>query len=249
MKTTYSDGEIVERGGYRFRVNYPNDEDHEAPWNDGDGQGIVIEPNRYTQAKKPGWRVLHSGDRWDKWYFDWQGTIAKAKLEGWGLGPEGIAALAWKLKRDPTPGEINEEAVEQNFQWMRGFLRDDWWYCAIIITHLPDPDDDTVPRDYHPDHACWGFDTSSPEYIAEETDSMIDNYIGELDTMAAQERREEEAAALERERLDDEAREAVVLLWKEITNWRFGQNAPTTANMLAALEYLAGRVGTPYPPQ
>lgn len=184
--------DVVERGGYRFRVDFEPDYDHAPPWEDGDGQGIVREL-RYGETKRPGDRILHhSSDRRIKFAFDWQATIAKAKKEQWGLSDEAKATLERRLGRPPTTGEVVAQSVEQNFQWMRGFLRDEWEYVGIVITYIADGESDEQEPDYG--HAVWGFDTDSDDYLQSEAESMIEAYVRELDKEKAENEAAEERA-------------------------------------------------------
>src|SRR5205085_1713235 len=95
-------------------------------------------------------------------YFDWKGTIAKAKAEGWGLSDEEKAKMEARLGRPPTTKEITEATVEQNFEWMRRWCVGDWEYVGVIVTRLPDGEHDSVEPDYS--HSLWGIDSDSEEY-------------------------------------------------------------------------------------
>src|ERR1019366_6268021 len=113
MGHTYDDGEVVEKDGLRFRIDIKPDEDTGAPWDEGDGNGIVSEWT--NRAKKPGELILSSACRGSKHYYDWAGTIVKARNEGWGLSDVERMKLSTGLGRDPTPGEITVLAVQRDF--------------------------------------------------------------------------------------------------------------------------------------
>ncbi len=141
-------------GDRQYRVRYLYDNDHEAPWDDGEGRGIVTDwVSADRSNKKPGWRVLHV-DRSSVRYFDWAGTIAKAKAEGWGLGEKELAELTAKLGRAPTKGEIAEGAAQQEFDFFRAYCRDEWYYVGIEVTAIIDGEPDEDLQD-----TCWGFET------------------------------------------------------------------------------------------
>ncbi len=245
----YYDGDIVERGGHRFRINYPQDTDHEAPWEDGDGRGIVSDIT--SRDKRPGERVLFKDHHHNKRYFDWAGTIAKAKEEGWGLGEKKLAALEAKLGKPPTRGQIIETAVQSEFDHFRTWLNDDWYYVGIVVTLLSQDGEgrysDTeeyTPNDYG--HAVWGFESNDPDLYME-TDSMIDAYVEELAKAKIKEDAERERAAQEEERHDMANHEAVVtlrnaILWSHFTD-------EFKLDLQLALAYLAESAGTDYPPK
>lgn len=185
--------DIITRDKLRFRIRFEPDEDHEPPWEDGDGQGIVSQWT--TRNKLPGERVLHT-DRSAKRYFDWKGTVAKAKLEGWGLCDEEKAKLGVKLGRAPTAKEITEAAVEANFEWMRRWCNDDWHYVGIVIERLSNvgaEDDEGTVVD-----SCWGFEDSDP-HLQNEAESML-NYVAE------QVQKEEDERSIKSDDLWDEVR-------------------------------------------
>jgi hypothetical protein len=241
---TYYDGDIVERDGFRFRVNFPADTDHEAPWDDGDGRGIVSDWT--SRDKHPGEVTLFTDRHGSKRYFDWSGTIAKAKLEGWGLGDEKHAALEAKLGQPPTRGQIIEASVRSEFDNFRKWLNDEWQYVGIVITHIPAGDDEeSAPNDYT--HAVWGFDDSDDSYLSDEVDGMIDSFVVELTEAKAKEEAAAAQAAQEEERRDMANHEAVValrnaILWSHFTD-------EFKLDLQLALSTLAESAGTDYPPK
>lgn len=123
-------GDTVEVDGFHFTVRYLNDDSSRTSWSDGDGYGSISDPT--SREKTPGERVIYS-DRWGKRYYDWQGTIAKAKSEGWGLGEEELAKLTAKLGRTPTKGEITEQSVANDFEYHRAWLNDEWRFVTIHV--------------------------------------------------------------------------------------------------------------------
>lgn len=186
--------EVIERDGYRFRVDLEYDPEHGKPWEDGDGNGIVIEPGRYY-SKKPGHMLLYHGDRQDKWYFDWQGTVKKAREERWGMGTEGLVALAAKLGHTPTKGEVAVVGAQAEYDRFRAWLREDWWHCGVIVTLLTDDPDEDTSIDTHYRHALWGvedgyykpkYGTDYGEYKAEVIEELVSGYIKELNRERAE---------------------------------------------------------------
>lgn len=148
--------------GFTIRVDWFYDSDTEAPWEHEDGHGEVSDWKPYYRgesSKAPGERVLHA-DRGSARFYDWQGAIAKAKSENWGLSEEDTAALAAKLGRQPTKGDIAAEAVRRDFEYLRRWCNDDWFWCGYVVTveGLPELDD----------RSLWGIDSDSIKYFTDD---------------------------------------------------------------------------------
>lgn len=172
MKTRYDDGDTLERNGVLLRVNIEHDDSHGTPWDECDGHGPVSDWT--TRDKRAGERVLCS-DRGLRRYYDAREANAIAKRDGWGLCDEARAALARKLGREPTPGEIRAESVERDFDYLRRYCAGHWSYVGVIVTACGMADDETdeaAPTDY----ACalWGIESDARDYIAETVDDLAD---------------------------------------------------------------------------
>lgn len=144
------DGDVIERAGLRFRVNFEQDCDYGAPWDECDGHGPVREgrTSSYGHASKaPGERVLGT-TRWATWFYDVAAATELAKRDGWGLSPQDVADLGKRLGHEPTAGEIRAEAVRQDFEYLRGYLRDDWGYVVVRVVMVNDDDEETGEPDY-----------------------------------------------------------------------------------------------------
>jgi hypothetical protein len=164
----------IELKGLTFRVAIePDDGALGAPWDEHDGHG----PVRHTRAafKQPGERILHS-DRDGQWLYDWAGAMRKAEKDGWGLSPDDTAALAQKLGRAPTPGEIRAEAVQRDFDFCRRYASGDWDWCGVVVTLL---DADGEPT--HERESLWGIESDEYSYheeVARELAEEIASRIG-----------------------------------------------------------------------
>lgn len=134
------DGDTFEHDGRTFRVRFEHDSDHEAPWDDGDGRGIVSEWT--TRDKCPGERVLHQDGR-SKRYFDFAGAVAKAREEGWNTAPYGKG----------TKGERAARAAEAEFEFLRLWCADQWEYVGVTVEQLGR--DGAVIRE----DSLWGVET------------------------------------------------------------------------------------------
>jgi hypothetical protein len=198
------DGSIIEKGGHRFRVNIERDDDADPPWKREDGHGPVSEWTR--RDKRPGEWVL-SSDRGSKRYYDAHEANEIAKRDSWGLGDDDKAELLRRLRRqrvtvpsgtartarvilEPlaqpwsplTRGEIRAESVRKDFEFLRRWCNDQWWYVGVVVTHLPDPEDDDEPIDYG--HALWGIESDSDDYIEEVAHQHIDDILSDIAKVA-----------------------------------------------------------------
>lgn len=142
-----------------FRSEY--DPDHGAPWDEECGHGPVSDWT--SRAKRSGELVLCS-DRSSYRFYDFAEAMQIAKRDGWGLSPEGLAALASRLGRTPTVGEIREAAVRADFDHLSGWANDRWHYVGVILT-LSDPDGREVDQT-----SLWGVEDCGDYYqtVAEE---------------------------------------------------------------------------------
>ena len=109
--------------GLTFEVTDEPDCGYSAPWENSDGHGVVSDWE--TRRKYPSERIL-SKDRGNCLYYDVQESIEKAKKEGWqpchtnpaGLSKRQIAALA----------------VEEDFQRLKDWCDEKWWYTFIKVS-------------------------------------------------------------------------------------------------------------------
>lgn len=126
------DGDTFEHKGREFKVTFPREDSQDTPWDWSDGHGVVSEWT--TRDKSPGERVLIA-DRHSKRYYDIAETTKIAKRDGWGLGTKELAALAQAVGRMPTHKEIIAQAVERDFEYLRGWCNDDWTYVTVAVEH------------------------------------------------------------------------------------------------------------------
>ena len=140
------EGETLDLGdGLTARVTLSPDENMGPPWKEEDGHGPVTE-RRNREEKRAGERILR-GDRWGVLCYDWQGAMQQARRDGWGLADEEKARLAAKLGREPTPGEVRAQSVEQDFKHLYGWANDEWQYVVICVK-LVGPDGEEIETDY-----------------------------------------------------------------------------------------------------
>ncbi len=155
--------EEFEHKGKRFIARFYHDSSMGAPWKEHDGHGDVSEYKSRDQ-KRPGERPIGDSDHGRQRFYDWQGAIAKAKREGWGFLPgkletrqfnattweakcPGFVALGGNVneainnlyaahKASMTPGQYAAGAVQKDFDYLDGWLNDDWNWCGISVSPM-----------------------------------------------------------------------------------------------------------------
>lgn len=160
------DGDTFEHLGLTFRVHLPYDDASDPPWERSDGHGPVRQVFTSHSShvdKRPGERPMHS-NRHATWLYDWQEASRLARVDGWGLGPKDSAELERRLGRPAKPGEIRQEAVRKDFEFLSGWLGDQWSYIGVCV-ELLDDDGEAVTDKYAA--AIWGVESCAEEYIAE----------------------------------------------------------------------------------
>jgi hypothetical protein len=157
-------GEFFTHHGREFKWEIVDDDNNDPPWERSDGHGVVSEWT--TRAKRAGERVLitdYSSYRHYYYssyrYYDVVESTkrAKRKRDGWGLGDEAKAKLAKELCREPTKGEIIARAVENDYEFLRGWCNDEWRYVGVVVMDLESGDEDSL----------WGIESSSDDYLVE----------------------------------------------------------------------------------
>lgn len=172
--------------GYTIRVKVYHDDDMGEPWKEHDGHGIVSDWT--TRDKAPGELVLNSDGR-SKRYYDFAATMKKARSEGWGLTDKDKAALAKKLKRPATAKEVPAEAVQRDYEHLRGWCNDEWHWEGYV-TEIDRPDGTRLEVDHD---SCWGFDDS--DYMVSEAQGNAESAIDRDIEARAKEQSESELMA------------------------------------------------------
>jgi len=155
---------IIERSGYRFSVEHEPDYDHIAPWEDYDGHGLIS--NWTTRDKAPGERVLVTDGRLCR-YYDFAGTLALAQKDEWGC--------PHSAKHTTHRQEI-ACAVEADFEYLRRWCHDEWWYVGVVVTLLDDDDNLTNERE-----SLWGIESDADNYLDEVADELADQIVSRLE--------------------------------------------------------------------
>jgi hypothetical protein len=172
-----ADFKLALAGGLTAHIRTERDDDHEAPWEDGDGRGIVS--NWTTRDKRPGERVLSSDGR-SKRFYDYAATIEIAKRDGWDAPPY----------KTGTKDQQAARAVEADFEFCRSWCADEWEYIGVIVT-LTDGTGRKVGKD-----SIWGIESCENPghgfYWHEQAAEMV-NALAEAHAAESAERAEWEA--------------------------------------------------------
>jgi len=144
--------------GVTVRIEYHYDSDSGEPWKESDGHG----PVRYVRCsygrpdKRPGERVMHS-DRHGCWLYDWQAACKTARADGWNVPPY------------DAPNRI-ERAVRADFDYLSGYLSQDWHYVGLVVTLLDDDGNELVSD------SLWGLESLN-DYHEGEAQRMADELL------------------------------------------------------------------------
>lgn len=175
----YETKDRIQIGERTFEVRIYDDDDSQRPWERSDGHGPVREI-RSRDEKRPGERIMTSGERHAYvWAYDWQGAMQLAKRDGWGLGDKARAELARKLGRQPTPGEVRAESVRRDFEFLNGWVCDEWRYVGVVVMPI-DPETDEPDDSDEFTYALWGV-KSCGDYWREVARELADEACSELD--------------------------------------------------------------------
>ena len=148
--------------GLEFAAYVESDPDTEAPWDAHDGHGPVriVFGTLHDCGKRAGERVLHSY-RGTIWLYDWQEAARLARRGGWNAEPY------------DAPRRI-ERAVRADFERLRGYLNDSWWWAGVCVTRA------NAAPSTHYDHALWGIESDSPDYHREVAYELAEQIIAEM---------------------------------------------------------------------
>lgn len=148
-------GDAFQVDGLSFSVQFHEDTDAGYPWTDDCGCGLVRKSsNPHTESrsdKKPGERPLNSPDRNQyQFYYDWQEAVRIAKADGWNTEPFDAPNRALR-------------AVQQNFDYCRAYLANDWRYVGVIVERL---DADGNPTDTPGESdSLWNVETFNDYHV------------------------------------------------------------------------------------
>lgn len=131
--------ETLEHDGLVFSVQTAPDYCIRAPWKEFDCHGQVRETKACQQRpgcdKSPGEVAVYSS-RGRVFLYDFQGTIKRARAEGWGLNPADIEKLTKRFGRPPSKREVVAESVLQDMERMRGWCEGRWGFVVLSVELL-----------------------------------------------------------------------------------------------------------------
>jgi hypothetical protein len=153
------DGETsaLERDGFTLKATIYRDDDTTPPWKRHDGHGPVSDW-RPCDSKRAGELVLSQDGRSCRFY-DFAGAVEIAKRDEWGGGspPEGA-----------TKGQIAEAAARADFENLRAWCADEWFWCGVAVTVSKAG----VQLTGQYDNALWGIENTAGAYLAEVAEEL-----------------------------------------------------------------------------
>lgn len=142
--------DTIEQHGITYQVEWVVDEGADAPWENSDGHGRVSDWER--RSKRPGELILNS-DRGFSRFYDFQEAMKLAKRDGWNCA---------------KTGEELQEAVMQDYQYLKDWCDDKWFYCGITVTRC----------DTGESSSLWGIESEGDHSW------VIQDLVGELSIAA-----------------------------------------------------------------
>jgi hypothetical protein len=161
QRARLSSGELFEYKGRTFHFYTNPDQSMGPPWEQEDGHGVITEWSADNE-KRESLHVLN--DRGGPAYFyDIEATLEVAKRDGWGPG---------------TP----EEAVQADYERMRGWCWDEWSYVGVIVM-LIKYDDDATDGWFDTRHTAslWGIESDSEDYHTEVAYELADQILDDIE--------------------------------------------------------------------
>ena len=155
----YDGEEITELpNGWKIKVEFQRDGDCGPPWEECDGHGEIYEA-RHRDECLDNW-LLNSDRIWHR-YYDWKATLPKAIKERWDAKPYGVG----------TKQERAMRAMKADYEYLRRWCNDDWWYVGLIVTLL-DENNEQIDED-----SCWGYASNDVGYLCSEARSWAAHMI------------------------------------------------------------------------
>jgi hypothetical protein len=162
---TYLTETITAAHGTRFKIELSYDDYFREPWKENDGHGEVSDWT--TRDKRAGELVLWQDGR-SKLFYDFAGAVRTAKAE-------------WVSATDTeTKGQRAAAAAMQDYNYLRDFCRQEWWYCVLHVVLLND--DGSENPDYS--EIIGGFEDGHgkkySQYVMDEAQGMADSLERQL---------------------------------------------------------------------
>lgn len=146
---------------FTFAVEYIDDQDAGAPWENSDGHGVVTDWQ--LRDKRPGELILCTDHRAHRFY-DYAASCRLALRDGWDAAPHNDGS---ETKRQQAA-----KAARADFEYLRGWCNDEWRYVGVVVTLLDDEGEKTEVSD-----SLWGVETFG-DYHKTEARTMADELLG-----------------------------------------------------------------------
>ena len=117
---------MFEHNGATYRAELHHDETMGAPWEEHDGHGIVSDWT--TRDKAPGELILASDGRGRFRYYDFAGSCARARAEGWDSKPYNTGQESKRAQA--------AKAARADYEHLRRWFDDEWSWVGVVVMPL-----------------------------------------------------------------------------------------------------------------
>lgn len=145
--------------GFKITARLEHDPDAGTPWENCDGHGPVTGWTHRT--KRPSERILcedHDARR----YYDIAEAVKIAGRDGWDAPPYGGTDIGKRVVR----------AVEADFQRLRAWCNDEWYYVAVVLSVSRNG----ITLDKHAASLC-GIESDSGEHLTDTANELVDEAL------------------------------------------------------------------------
>lgn len=118
--------DTIERHGVTYEIEWIADDCADAPWENSDCHGPVSDWER--RSKRPNEMILNT-DRGFSRFYDFQEAMRIAKRDRWNCAKN---------------GEELQEAVFQDYKYLKDWCDDKWFYCGIVVTRCDTGESDSL---------------------------------------------------------------------------------------------------------
>lgn len=157
--------------GRTFGVRYPYDDNADPPWEMDDGHGPVS-GWRPRSDKAPHERILHADGGTVRLY-DARTALALAKRDRWGTSDG--------QRPDETTRAYRARAVDEDFDRLRAWCRDEWTYIGVVVILL-----DAHGQRTEFSEALWGIESDAGAYLDEVATELAEEILASLPDAVAQ---------------------------------------------------------------
>lgn len=151
----------IEHEGFTLTATIHRDETYDPPWDAHDGHGPVSDWTR--RQKAPGERILCEDGAAHRLY-DFAEAVKIARRDGW----RGLAE-----DTEGTPRQIAVRAAEADFQRLRDWCNDGWWWVGVAVT--VSRADVQLTGKY--EHALWGIESDAGPYLNEVAQDLAEEAL------------------------------------------------------------------------